>query len=244
MNITYPPLIDARPGDPITSEGWNNIITAVKKLYDEHNRSNSQLTISVIDVSNNQTLKNAVITIVSENLPPITANYAAAEIQKYIVNSISPGTYNLVVEVEGYSIQRRELIVTEVGDNISIPIEMTKTVIEKKLPRVFGLSLLEASKKLTSEGFLLTRIIDSHGTEIVPANIKERGVAIKVLNQVPAAGLPYKIGGSVELLVSAKAAFEERVKVPDLTGLSLNEARIVLEDIGLVLGETKISASK
>ena len=99
-------------------------------------------------------------------------------------------------------------------------------------------------KAIKEAGFLLTRIIDSHGKEITQADINDIGATVKVLNQVPEASLIHKIGGPITLLVSAKAAIEQRVKVPDLEGLRLNEARLALEEAGLVLGETNTISSK
>jgi hypothetical protein len=34
MTVTTPPLVDVAPGDPITSEGWNNVLAAVKGVVD------------------------------------------------------------------------------------------------------------------------------------------------------------------------------------------------------------------
>ena len=45
--LTVPPLIEAKPGDPITAEGWNNIRTAVLALFDVLNKSFGTLTVAV-----------------------------------------------------------------------------------------------------------------------------------------------------------------------------------------------------
>ena len=244
MAITHPPLINASPGDPITSEGWNNMITSIKKLYETHNQSASQLSVTVIDDTDNKVIKNAQITILSETQPPIVAAYAGADIKKYLVASIASGNYKLVVEAEGYADESRELVVPEKGEPINITIEMTITEKQKAVENYFGLSLVEANEKIKDAGFLLNRIIDSHGAELSQADIKDTGANIKVINQVPEAGLLQKVGGPLALLVSAKPAVQKRVKVPDLTGMSLQSARLALEEVGLVLGETKTVTPK
>lgn len=244
MALNHPPLINATPGDPITSEGWNNIIQSIKTLYETHNQTASRLNITLIDDADNNVIKNAMITIVAEKSVVLTASFAGAEIQKYLVTNIAAGNYKLFAEAVGYSKETRDLVVPESGEPINITIEMTKTTQEKKVPNLFGLKLSAADTALKNSGFLLNRVIDSHGKDLTQEDITELGGTVKVLNQVPEAGLLHEAGGAVALLVSAKAAFEQRVKVPDLQGLSLNEARTALESVGLVLGETNTIASK
>ena len=244
MAIQPPPLINATPGDPITSEAWNNIIASIKALYEVHNQSAAQLTITVVDDKDNSVIKNAVITLVSEKIPPVTAGFAGADIQKYLVKDIAPGTYKLFVEAANYADETRELIVPEKEETVKITIEMTKTANEKPIGNFFGVSLAAADEAIKKAGFLLNRIIDSHGEELSLADINDQGAKVKVLNQVPAAGVEHTVGGAVALLVSAIPVVEQRVKVPDLQGLTLNEARVALEDLGLVLGETQITSSK
>jgi hypothetical protein len=244
MAITHPPLINVTPGDPITSEAWNNLITSIKTLYEKQNQSSSQLTIAVIDDKDKQVIKNAQITLTSEKKSAIIAGYAGADIKRYIVTDISQGNYTLVVEVQNYAVETREIVIPEGNEPVDTKIEMTKTIQEKIIANYFGLSLVAADSAIKEAGFLLNRIIDSHGKELTQADIKDAGAEIKVLNQVPETGLFHKVGGPIALMVSAKTAVEQRVTVPDLKGLSLNEARVVLEDIGLVLGETNTISSK
>ena len=244
MAITHPPLINASPGDPITSEAWNNIIASIKTLYETHNQSASQLTIAVIDDGESQVIKNARVTIISGTIPPIIARYAGADIQKYIVREIPEGNYKLFVEAQGYAVEKRELVIPKGNETVSLNIEMTETEQKKQVANYFGLTLGAADEAIKKAGFLLNRIIDSHGKELTQADIKDVGAQVKVLNQVPEAGSMHKVGGPFALLVSARPTVEKRVTVPDLKGLKLDEARLVLEELGLVLGETKIGSSK
>ncbi len=238
MPLTHPPLIKANPGDPITSEGWNNIVQSIKSLYEAHNQTASQLTVELIDSADNQVVKNASVTLLAVERPPLIASYAGAGIQKYLVNAIAKGTYKLYAEAQGYESEKREVVVSDTGKPVNITIEMSKTQQQKAVPNLFGMKLSAAKAALDSAGFLLNRIIDSHGKEITADMLADVGARVKVLNQVPEAGLLHDVGGPVALLVSAKPAAEQRVKVPDLQGMRLNEAREALESVGLTLGET------
>ncbi len=244
MAIQPPPLINATPGDPITSEAWNNIIASIKALYEVHNQSASRLEITVTNDKDGSVIKKALVTLVPEKGPPVTAGFAGAKTQKYLVNVIKPGSYKLFVEAPDYADEIREILIPEKGEAVKITIEMTKTANRKKVGNYFGESLSAAKNVIDEAGFLLNRIIDSHGEELSLADIKDQGAKVKVLNQVPAPGEEHRAGGPVALLVSSVPVAAQRVKVPDLQGLTFNEARVALEDLDLILGETQITSSK
>ena len=58
-----------------------------------------------------------------------------------------------------------------------------------------------------------------------------------MLNQVPEPGIVVPQNSALQLHISAKVA--QQVKVPDLSGLTLNEAKQQLAALGLALGETR-----
>ena len=56
---------------------------------------------------------------------------------------------------------------------------------------------------------------------------------------LPPAGDPAPASSGAQLVVSAALEVEPTVVMPSLAGLTLTEARRVLEDLGLVLGEVR-----
>lgn len=238
MAITHPSLIKSTPGDPITAEGWNNIIDAIKTLYAEYNRSQGALTVEVRNGKDKSILKDATVTLFARGIPPQIAVYAGGKVQSYIAHDLKPGEYQMTVEAETYDSEERKIIIKEGGSTLEITVDMTQTVIRKPAPNLFGLKLAAAEETLKNAGFLMHRVIDSHGKDLSADDIDKVGAEAKVINQVPEANLLHEIGDPVDLLVSAKAAFVEQVTVPELKGLSLNEARAALEAANLVLGDT------
>ena len=238
MAITHPPLIKSTPGDPITAEGWNNIIDAIKTLYAEHNRSQGALTVEVRNGKDKSILKDATVTLIAKDIPPQIAVYAGGKVQSYIAHDLNPAEYQMMVEAETYDSEERKIIIKEDGSTLEVTVDMTQTIVRKPVPNLFGLKLAAAGETLKNAGFLMHRVIDSHGKDLSADDIDKVGAEAKVINQVPEANLPHTIGDPVDLLVSAKAAFVEQVTVPELKGMTLNEVRAALKAANLVLGDT------
>ena len=95
------PLIEAKPGDPITAEGWNNIRTAVLALFDVLNKSFGTLTVVVKAKGAGTIVDFATVTAVPANggeRPFRIAQFAGASVQLYQIQNLLPGKYHLVVE--------------------------------------------------------------------------------------------------------------------------------------------------
>lgn len=237
MAITPPPLIEALPGDPITAEGWNYMIDAIKALYVEVNRTQGALTVAVREGKAKSVIKDATVTLVAKGIPPQSAAYAGGEVQSYIVRDLKPAEYKMTVEAEDYDTEVRNVVIKDDGTVVEVTVDMTQTVMKKAVPDLFGLKLAAAGEALQKAGFLMSRVIDSHGKDLSADDIEKVGAEAKVINQVPEARLLHETGAPVSLLVSAKAAVAQQVTVPDLKGLTVNEVRTVLKEADLVLGD-------
>ena len=158
--------------------------------------------------------------------------------QTYIAHDLKPAEYTMTVEAETYDSEERKIIIKEDGSTLEVTVDMTQTIVRKPVPNLFGLKLAAAGETLKNAGFLMHRVIDSHGKDLSADDIDKVGAEAKVINQVPEANLPHTIGDPVDLLVSAKAAFVEQVTVPELKGMTLNEVRAALKAANLVLGDT------
>lgn len=93
-----------------------------------------------------------------------------------------------------------------------------------EVPSVLGLTEVEATNVLTEAGFVVApeRVTDAEA---------EEG---EVLGTNPAEGTLLAEGETVRLLISAGT---ELVTVPELTGMTVNEANVALQDADLVLGQ-------
>ena len=237
--ITPPPLVEAKPGDPITSEGWNNFRQALLILYDALNKSFGTLTVAVKAKGEATLIENALVTVVPTNgteRPPRAALFVAASIDLYQIQNLQPGSYDLVVEAPGFAPETRGIVMDEGGASQALTVEMTPTEVTLTMPNLFGLAVNVAIEQANTAGLVVARIIDSYGTDVAPGSIPEPAKTSPVLNQVPEAGEIVPKNTPIQLHISAKVA--QQVKVPNLAGLTLTEAKAQLEALGLAVGDT------
>lgn len=240
--ITPPPLIDVKPGDPITSQSWNNVNQAIRILYDALNKSLGTLAVTVKNKADGNPVRAAVVTATptgDSGRPLRVGLFAGAGANVYQIQQLLPGAYDVTIEADGYNAETRTIAMDQNGSDQPVTVDLTATQLLFPMPNLFGLALNEAVDKVVTEGgFQVGRIIDSHGQEIPPGAITEDAKLAAVLNQVPEAGMPIPKNTPVQIHISAKAEFAERIKVPDLRGLTLEEAKAKLEASRLVVGET------
>lgn len=100
-----------------------------------------------------------------------------------------------------------------------------------EVPDVVGLYEKEATSKLTNAGFVVSQIIYEFNDDY------ELG---KVYQQNPSSGLEVKEGSSVTIYVSKG---KDTVIMPKLTGVSLSEAKSLIDQSGLIYGEVSYETS-
>ncbi|MEJ1938897.1 PASTA domain-containing protein, partial [Nostoc sp. NIES-2111] len=83
------------------------------------------------------------------------------------------------------------------------------------------------------------RVVDTAGGEGPPADPGAEFGESLVLVQLPGAGDPVAANTGAQLVVSAALEVEATVEMPSLAGLTLSEARRVLDELGLVLGRVQ-----
>lgn len=241
MSLTSPPLVKVNPGDPITSQQWNNIIDGLSALFDAFNKVNGSLDVTVKDRTSGNPLSGAVVSVVpSEGTPgpPRAAYFVGDGINRYRLDQLPPGKYDVLVEADGYNTETTSVTMAPDGSSQSPAVQMTPTESLVSVPTLFGRALNDAIAALGTD-LQIVRLIDSHGTDIPPGAIPDAAAQALVLNQSPPPGVFVPKNTGMFLHISAKAEFVERVKVPDIRGLTLDDARAALEASQLVLGQTK-----
>ena len=113
-----------------------------------------------------------------------------------------------------------------VRDTVSITVSLGKKQVKASVPSVVGLTEYRA-----------TRLIKAAGLEVGSISYRNSSTAAgTVISQTPKAYSDVVFGSKVSLVVSAGEKFYEK-RVPNLYGLTLEKAKRVLADYGLVLGE-------
>jgi len=97
------------------------------------------------------------------------------------------------------------------------------------MPNIVGYSLRNAELTLQSLG--LRRGDTTHQTNWAKGSVLEMQLAGKTLKP----GDKIKVGSTIDLVIASGSAIED-MSVPDLVGLTLGEARILLDQKGIMLG--------
>lgn len=243
--ITLPPLLEAAPGNPITAEGWNNLRQAVMLLAETLNRQPGTLTAQLKSKADNSIVDNAQVTLLPTGDPagrvPRAAVYLGASAQLFQVQGLVAGAYDLVVQAADHATETRAVVMGSDGATLALAVELTPSVVPVLVPNLFGVSVNVAMQQLATAGLQVSRVIDSYGTDLAPSGIPLEAANSPVLNQVPEPGTVVAKNTQVQLHISAKVA--QQVKVPNLAGLTLTEAKLQLVAAGLTVGETKTLGS-
>src|SRR5438105_5736254 len=162
--ITSPPLVDAHPGDPITSEQWNNVLEALRRIYAAMNKNVGSLAIRVLIQADNNPIRGAIVTVKPKGDPtrPIRpALFVGGGENYYQVSQLLPGLYDVVVEAAGFNTVTKEITMLEDGNTLIITVPMVAAEILFPMPSLFGKSLAEALGAVKLADIQVSRIIDS-----------------------------------------------------------------------------------
>ncbi len=243
--ITLPPLLEAAPGNPITSEAWNNLRQGLLLLAETLNRQPGTLTAQLRSKADKSIVGNALVTLLPTGEPadrlPRAAVYLGAAVQLFQVQGLVAGAYDLVVEAADHATEIRAVVMGGDGATQALTLELTPSVVPVLVPNLFGVAVNVAMQQLAAAGLQVSRVIDSYGTDLAPSGIPLEAANSPVLNQVPEPGTVVAKNTPVQLHISAKVA--QQVKVPNLAGLTLTEAKQQLVAAGLAVGETKTLGS-
>lgn len=255
--ITPPALVDAHPGDPITSQQWNNVLEAVRRIYEAMNKSVGALAIKVVNKANHNAIRGALVTVKpielesrfsfegttpaqtpspDLNRPSRPALFVGGGEDYYQVSQLPPGFYNVIVEAAGFITRGLPITMPE-NNALKIDVEMTAAETLFPMPNLFGRTLTQALAEVKAQEFQVISIIDSHGKDTPATAIPDEAKGARVLGQVPDPGTLIAKNAPIQIHISAKAEFTERIKVPDLRGLTLEEAKAKLASLRLGLGE-------
>ena len=137
--LTHPPLIDAHPGDPITSEGWNNLLQSVKTLYDALNKPQGTLVFKVLDKTDSQPIEGSLVSLVRKDGTLFrSAAFVGGSLRAYVAIDVPLGSYSVNVETRDYAVETRDLEVIESEANQESTILLTRISVKISMPNLFG----------------------------------------------------------------------------------------------------------
>lgn len=239
MAITKPTLTPAAPGQPVTAQAWNEFASGLSTLYDEVIAlGGATLEVSVVFGGVPVGGAEIVAEPVGEGRPARAIPPFASR-TSYLLVGLTTGNWRVHVRAAGFGTEVREVTLPR---EEQLVVELTRAGVA--LPDVFGLGLRAAKAKFAEVGLELDLVFDTTGRELPRASIPPEYDGSPVLAQDPERGeVVDPVTTRVRLLVASALRRDPVVTMPSLIGLTFDEAKQVLERLGLRVGETTIRSS-
>ena len=221
------------PGEPITSEAWNELVTGISELnkFVLANQSTAlEVKMSNVDIS----LDSVRITALrsdgwlAEAVAPVDGDGV------FVFASLPPGSYKVEASAAGFKSSSKNVTIPS-----SEPLELALEQSGAFMPNLIGVELASGLAILEDLDVVVGRLIDVVGRELAPAKPSSEYANQPIVMQLPDPGEAVPPEGRVQIVVSAALQVDDSVEIPSLTGLTLSEARTALEAIGLKLGNVE-----
>jgi hypothetical protein len=223
------------PGEPVTAQGWNALVSGLSALYD----AVLALGGGTLEVAVTASGKPVPATVVAEPLGegrPITALPPFGTRTSHLLVGLTDGPWRVHVQSPGFTTETRDVTMPAQAP-VAVPLTTAGVVV----PDLFGVSTKAALDQLKAAGIDADLMIDTTGKEISRTALPPEYVDSPVLAQLPAAGTVVPAGiGRVRLVLASALRRDPVITMPSLIGLSLTEAKEVLEKVGLTLGATNV----
>jgi beta-lactam-binding protein with PASTA domain len=158
----------------------------------------------------------------------------------HTITGLEAGTWSIVATAIGFRTQTATVTIVDEG---ATDLQLNLEVSARVMPDLFGLDLNAALARLQSAGIPLTRLLDFEGTDYAPANPGREELTQPVLAQSPVAGALLDNAAAsrgAAAVIAVPAQLESVVEVPSLAGLTQDEAKRVLENLGLRVGKVTV----
>jgi len=239
MPLTKPPLSTVSPGQPVTAQAWNEVLTGLSDLFDAVLAFGTGA-VAVRVVIDDVVLGGAsVIAVPDGEGQPIKAVPPFGDRTSHTLVGLTDGSWAVHVEAPDFEPNSVPLTVPH-GETLVVELARRGTVV----PDLFGIGLRSATDRLRAEGLDLDITLDTTGKELPRTSLAPEYVDAPVLVQSPAPGeVAPPDNPRVRLVVASPLRREPVVTMPSLTGLTVSEASTVLERLGLVVGTTTFQST-
>ena len=227
-----------RPGQPLTAQGWNDLVDGIDSVH-----LFLRATLHVVSVRiTNEGLdtRDVRLTAVRNDRPPVEGVRPTTADGKHIITGLEAGAWTLVATAVGY---RSATATVTISDEGNTEVQLALEAESRGMPDLFGLDLNTAIARLQAAGIPLTRLLDFEGTDYAPANPGREQLTQPVLAQSPVAGWlldSARTSRGAAVVIAVPAKLESVVEVPSFAGLTQDEAKRVIEDLGLRVGKITV----
>ena len=218
------------PGEPVTAQAWNEIVTALDNTH--RFLMTGKLTVRVQITTPNLDLRTVRVTAERADQPRIEGVRPVLPGGEHVLTGLTTGPYTIRADAFGFEVGTHALEVqTTDPPKIELLLAPLATPV---MPNLFGLALTEARSKLGAQQIPIRLMVDFAGQQLTAADAASDYADSPVLAQSPTAGQLVPQDG-VALGIAIATRPETAIEVPNLTGLTEAEARKALERLGLTV---------
>jgi hypothetical protein len=222
-----------QPGQPLSAQLWNDNVEALGELV--------QRALAVDTV--------ALSVTVQGDADPMAVRVTAVDQATHLVYeavrpvpprsdhtfaALKTGTLELRAEAPGFTPAAETVQVAPSAQPQTKTLTLARS--NRVMPAVFGMKLRDAIAELAKLPIVVDRVLDVTGGDEPPRNPSPEGADAVVLAQLPAAAALLGTGNTAQLVIAVVPRPVVSAEVPDLTGMTVDEARRALEAKGLQLG--------
>jgi hypothetical protein len=227
---------NVNPGEPVTAQGWNDVVDAVDQLYQYAAASRHTIRVKIttpgIDLESVRVTASRADGSIFEAVRPVAPGV------EHRLSGLDPGAYTLTAELAGYN---NATAAVTVGDTAETEIEMAPVKAGNFMPDLFGGTLAAARQALGDAGIPIVRLLDFNGRDLPPTQPDPQNDIAPVLVQWPPPDSAVQPGAGARLVIAVPVQIEPAVAVPSLLSLTQAEARKALESVGLAIGKVTLS---
>jgi hypothetical protein len=224
---------EVSPGEPITSEAWNELVRGIKAVNQfvlDNQATALTVKLNTADVDLDSVRVTALRSDgwLAQAIAPVSGDGL------FVFTSLPPGAYVVSASAPGFKSASANTSIPS-DDTVSLALEQNGAF----MPNLVGVELASGLAMLEDKNISVGRLIDVVGRELPPAKPTSEYATQPILMQLPDPGDAVPPEGKVQIVVSAALQVDDSVEIPPLTGLTLTEARRALEAIGLKLGSVE-----
>lgn len=239
MALTKPALTTVSPGEPVTAQGWNSIVTGLGDLYDAVLAfGHGVLNVSVLYNGNAVAGAEVVAAPAAGDLTPIQAVQLYGSVATYTVVGVTTGQWHVFVSADGFQPQSQDVTIPATEALVFNLVASGVAV-----PDLFGVTAQDALTQLSALNLNVDVILDVLGHEVPKTSLPPQYQNQPILDQLPPAGtIVDPTAQRLRLVVATALDQAPVVTMPSLVGLTYDEVASVLDGLGLKVGKTTVQS--
>src|SRR5260370_20159185 len=169
-----------KPGEPLTAQGWDDLLAGVDQLYQLIAAARHTLRVTItnaeIDPERVRVSASRAVGAPVEAVRPIPPS------KQHTLSGLEAGAWTVTAELAGYQTATAAVNIADAGES---SIEMALTKVGNFMPDLFGATLAGARKALVNVGVPLVRVLDFTGPHLPPTHPHPHSHSLHPLVQCP-----------------------------------------------------------